>query len=616
MAQEKQARYFDFDLTITNQHFTNDVWKIIETLDAESCKKYLKLGAFEKLQEFEKNGDDIHVVTMNNPELVSSFLQKIGLSKVKVFGADSKTIVPNFKRNIIQTMGIYQHNDIKVHSFHDDNKYFVQEVVPLVGLFADKGKKFHVYMVDPGNSNFLGGAIEAKNLSVSEYRQLHEEILDAVNKNEVEKAKNLLARPEVNIRYFCGYSEEKFIIRAALTGNIEMINMLLEKDKTLIEEMVNAVDGLTPLYYTLHEKQFDAAKFLLGKGAKIDALYKPEVLIRLCQDQAIQKIVEFLLSQNIDINRSDSTSNTIFHYGIDYFEPEFLEKLITQHQANINLKNASQQTPLHIAANIQAMPQTITVLLKHISNINELDDCGRSALHIAANNGHFEIVKLLVEYGADMTMRDSAGKTAYDLAKEPQLDYDSDNDDPPEEHSEITAYLNAKMTAAQNLSSIPAQQKSSSQPSNEPNDEDMDIDLQEDFSEPVSFSPPLTQQGGIIAQYKMNIELEINRHQSVIDAENAQHQKNVMLLNEMYKLLLTNARNNYSQAATTANTLSTTTAATTTITNTTTNTTLITTTTGIADTANQQFWSNPQGQGGPQHQNQRNFPPSSMNFQQ
>ena len=46
----------------------------------------------------------------------------------------------------------------------------------------------------------------------------------------------------------------------------------------------------------------------------------------------------------------------------------------------------------------------------------QVDDS--TALHLSAGNGHLAVTKLLLEGGADPTLRDKAGRTALDWARE------------------------------------------------------------------------------------------------------------------------------------------------------------------------------------------------------
>ena len=52
---------------------------------------------------------------------------------------------------------------------------------------------------------------------------------------------------------------------------------------------------------------------------------------------------------------------------------------------------------------------------------------GKTPLHLACQEGHLEVVRILMSYGADSNLLDNDGKTAWDLAAEhghaPILEY-------------------------------------------------------------------------------------------------------------------------------------------------------------------------------------------------
>ena len=63
------------------------------------------------------------------------------------------------------------------------------------------------------------------------------------------------------------------------------------------------------------------------------------------------------------------------------------------------------------------MARVIALLLANGAPLDAADNRGRTALMIAAELGDAGVVDLLMERGADRTLRDKGGKSALDLAK-------------------------------------------------------------------------------------------------------------------------------------------------------------------------------------------------------
>lgn len=81
--------------------------------------------------------------------------------------------------------------------------------------------------------------------------------------------------------------------------------------------------------------------------------------------------------------------------------------------ANPNSRNRYRETPLHMAC-YGRHPEAVTVLLAAGANVHS--DHGADPLHIAVNLDEPQIVRLLVNVGADPRRRTAGGKTARDLA--------------------------------------------------------------------------------------------------------------------------------------------------------------------------------------------------------
>ena len=74
-----------------------------------------------------------------------------------------------------------------------------------------------------------------------------------------------------------------------------------------------------------------------------------------------------------------------------------------------------QRTALRAAA-WGGHEEIVRALLQHGADVNRTDDEGRTALIAAAYMGHSEIVEHLLDYGAEIDHADSDGRTALSVA--------------------------------------------------------------------------------------------------------------------------------------------------------------------------------------------------------
>lgn len=84
---------------------------------------------------------------------------------------------------------------------------------------------------------------------------------------------------------------------------------------------------------------------------------------------------------------------------------------------HIRAKNENENTPLQAAiANKQS--ELVAFLIEKGSEVNVMQSGGWTGLHEAALLGNEEIIMLLLENGANKTIKKNDGKTAYDIALE------------------------------------------------------------------------------------------------------------------------------------------------------------------------------------------------------
>jgi serine/threonine-protein phosphatase 6 regulatory ankyrin repeat subunit B len=58
-----------------------------------------------------------------------------------------------------------------------------------------------------------------------------------------------------------------------------------------------------------------------------------------------------------------------------------------------------------------------------IDNVNLQNKDGWTALMLASYHGHINIINLLINYGADVNLKDNDLRTAYDLAKTNEIKF-------------------------------------------------------------------------------------------------------------------------------------------------------------------------------------------------
>lgn len=184
---------------------------------------------------------------------------------------------------------------------------------------------------------------------------------------------------------------------ACYKGNVDMVNRLLEAGAD-----VNAIDpyiGSTPLLMALSsgavsESRFDIAVLLVEHGADINAVTK-------------NRPGDSVISKSVLIRDSDST--IIKQRGYQLFDYLF---------ANCQLTNINWVSVLMDSAyfgNINAVNKLIN---SGIVDINSTNSLGQTALINATLSKSKAMVSFLLEKGADKSIKDDEGKTAYDHAIE------------------------------------------------------------------------------------------------------------------------------------------------------------------------------------------------------
>ncbi len=124
--------------------------------------------------------------------------------------------------------------------------------------------------------------------------------------------------------------------------------------------------------------------------------------------------VKHLLARGADINERDSRRDTPLMVAVQSYQPTphqvELVRCLLEKKADLHLTNASGYTPLMVALNaggnsVKVQMAIVNLLLARGVNVNA-GVRGWTALHLAAGGSHVEVVRRLLQAGANVNARD------------------------------------------------------------------------------------------------------------------------------------------------------------------------------------------------------------------
>lgn len=184
------------------------------------------------------------------------------------------------------------------------------------------------------------------------------------------------------------------LISACKKGDEEIISLLLDNGADINKK--DSYTGQTPLLAALHgtkANRFSIAMFLLEKGA----------------DPFIVQEATSPLEETLVVLDSDDEQTII-----DGFE---LFKYLIEQQVDLNISRGKENA-LTFATKYSNYNVVEFLIKENYFDINSKDLAGDTALIVAIKNDQTQITKLLLELGADKSLKDAEGKTAYDYAVE------------------------------------------------------------------------------------------------------------------------------------------------------------------------------------------------------
>lgn len=117
--------------------------------------------------------------------------------------------------------------------------------------------------------------------------------------------------------------------------------------------------------------------------------------------------VKELIAKGTNVNSQNYLGNTPLHDAVSTDNIEMV-KLLLSHGANINCRNEWGFTPSNVIASCDDKEMAELLLLENDENIDDINDnTGSTPLDFAIHIGNKEMVKLLLDSGAEVNSQDS-----------------------------------------------------------------------------------------------------------------------------------------------------------------------------------------------------------------
>ena len=174
--------------------------------------------------------------------------------------------------------------------------------------------------------------------------------------------------------------------------------------------------GETPLFFARNPNTYDAAVYLIEKGASVKhkSNFGSTALMSVSGRGSVN-VAELLLKHGASINDSDSLGNTVLTMAAYSRNPDIISKFLIMNGADVNPAgcshgksctcNPTHMTPLHAAAMMGQMEMTKN-LVSNGARINVYNNDGYTPLFLSIKGGNAEIPKYLVEKGAFLNQKD------------------------------------------------------------------------------------------------------------------------------------------------------------------------------------------------------------------
>lgn len=209
---------------------------------------------------------------------------------------------------------------------------------------------------------------------------------------------------------------------AAFEGHLDVVNVLLSNG-AIVDSQLN--DESTPLCLAAQEGHADVVSVLLKHDASIQPYTTRcsllHTAVRSNDGNTLKHILTKMSEKKSEfvkyLEAKDRVGNTAVMRAANLGMLVSAETLL-QHGADVNATNFTGMTGLHLAAQ-QGHSEMIELLMRYeVTVLDAVDRNQNTALHLSTLNKHVNVVSCLIRHEASLSMENAQGQTPLHLAAE------------------------------------------------------------------------------------------------------------------------------------------------------------------------------------------------------
>jgi ankyrin repeat protein len=195
------------------------------------------------------------------------------------------------------------------------------------------------------------------------------------------------------------------LLLATVKGYLEIVRTLLEHG---VDVNTGDIDEYSPLHYASRLGHINIVRLLIQHGA--DANTHIQQLLNLASSSGSVETVRLFIELGAHVNESTGQEcKTALHIASSKGHTEIVQLLI-KYRADVNSRDRGDSTPLHLASRM-GDASTIELLLQVGADVNARAKDDSAPLHRAAFSGSPRAVELLLQRGAEVNACDGAHLT-------------------------------------------------------------------------------------------------------------------------------------------------------------------------------------------------------------